>query len=84
MEGTSPVFRISPNPAANTVTISIDESMINSTATITDITGRGIINYKLEMINTPLQTCNLANGVYLVTITGTGGGSATKKLIISK
>ena len=76
--------KISPNPASNTVTISIDESMINSTATVTDVTGRGIINYKLEMINTPVQTGGLANGIYLVTITGTGGGSATKKLIISK
>lgn len=81
---THPQFAISPNPATNTVTISIDESMIGSIATVTDITGRGIINYKLEMINTPVQTGGLANGIYLVTITGTGGGSATKKLIISK
>lgn len=83
-------FRISPNPASNTVTITVDESMLGSlptgqagTATITDVTGRGIINYKLEKINTQLQTGNLANGVYLVTITGTGGSSTTEKLVVS-
>ena len=77
-------FSISPNPATNSVTITIDESLLNSTATITDITGRRIVNYKLEMINTPLQTSGLANGIYLVTITGTCGSRATKKLVISK
>jgi hypothetical protein len=76
-------FSLSPNPATSIVTITVDQSLIGSTATVTDITGRAISNYKLEIINTTLQTESLPKGVYLVTITSNNRFSTTKKLIIS-
>ncbi len=76
-------FRISPNPATTGFTISIDENLLGSTATITDLTGREIANTKLQTLNTKLETGSLTDGIYFVTIS-TGTQSATRKLIVSK
>ncbi len=86
VENTLPdkLISIFPNPATNTITISVDESIIGSTAIITDITGRKIATVPLSSINFLVPTDNFANGVYLVSITGTGRNSAAKKLVISK
>ena len=35
-------FNMFPNPASNSVTITVDETMLGSTAIITDITGRAV------------------------------------------
>lgn len=76
-------FRLSPNPATNTVTINIDETLIGATATITDITGRTLTAVELATRNLQLATDHLANGVYFVTVTN-GKSKATKKLVVSR
>ncbi len=76
-------FSISPNPATTTFTISIDESLLNSTATITDITGRRIMAVDLNTQYSLLTTETFANGIYFVTISN-GTQSATKKLVVGK
>ena len=77
-------FSLSPNPATNTFTITVDESMINSTVTITDLTGRKVAAVQLSTQNSTFITSNFANGVYLITITGAGGVNTAKKLVISR
>jgi hypothetical protein len=76
-------FIIYPNPATSSVTVTVDESLLGSTATVTDITGRSVAAVQLQTTNNKLETANLANGIYLVTITGTNTNTATKRLIIS-
>ena len=76
-------FSISPNPASNTVNISIDESMVGSTLTVTDIMGRKLAAVQLQTTNNKLETTNLATGVYLVSISN-GEHRATRKLVIEK
>src|SRR5206468_6143358 len=43
--------RLYPNPASDVVTISVDETMIGSTATITDLTGRKVAAVQLSTVN---------------------------------
>jgi uncharacterized repeat protein (TIGR03803 family) len=76
-------LNLAPNPATNTVTISIDERMIGSTATLSDITGRKMAAVELTTSNQQLTTSNLANGVYFVTVSSREGRSGTKKLVVS-
>ncbi|MES2620689.1 MAG: T9SS type A sorting domain-containing protein [Bacteroidota bacterium] len=73
-------IRIYPNPASNSVTISVDESMLGATATITDITGRSMAAVQLSTVNLQLSTESLAGGVYFVTVSNEKG-SVTKKLV---
>ncbi|MCX6197950.1 MAG: T9SS type A sorting domain-containing protein [Bacteroidetes bacterium] len=76
-------FSIFPNPATNPVTITIDENMLNSTATITDITGRKMAAVQLQTLNYKLETANFANGVYFISLENERG-RVTKKLVIQK
>ncbi len=77
------LLNIYPNPATNSVTISIDESMLHGTATLTDVTGRKMTAVQLQTVNSKLQTENFSSGVYFVTIES-GKSKATQKLIITK
>ncbi|MES2622391.1 MAG: T9SS type A sorting domain-containing protein [Bacteroidota bacterium] len=76
-------IRIYPNPASNSVTISVDEVMLGSIATITDITGRKMMDVQLTTRNLQLETTTFASGVYFVTVSNEKE-SVTKKLIIHK
>ncbi|MCX6197951.1 MAG: peptidoglycan DD-metalloendopeptidase family protein [Bacteroidetes bacterium] len=80
---TPDAFSLFPNPATNSVTINIDETMLGSTAKVTDITGRRIAVIKLVTRNLQLTTENFLNGTYFVTIEGEMG-RVTKKLVIQK
>ncbi|HLP49935.1 MAG TPA: T9SS type A sorting domain-containing protein [Chitinophagales bacterium] len=77
------VFKLNPNPANSSVSISVIESYINCTLTITDITGRRIAETKLTSSNTQLSTEVLPDGLYFVTVSSGSNGS-TRKLIITK
>ncbi len=79
----TPQFAITPNPATNSVTISIDESMIGGIVTVSDITGRKVAAVPLSTVNCQLSTESFSSGVYFVTLTSKGRNS-TKKLLISR
>lgn len=76
-------IRLFPNPASDAVTISVDETMIGATATITDITGRKMAAVSLTTQYSLLNTRHLPNGLYFITIES-GKQKATQKLIITK
>ena len=72
-------FTLYPNPASNSVTINIPESLIGSTATVSDVTGRVVNTVLLSTVNRQLPTHDLGSGVYFITV-----GNRTQKLIITK
>ena len=74
-------FSIYPNPASNSVNIAITEDLLNSTLTLTDITGRQLANVVLTTANRELSTDGLSNGVYFASIRK-NGGVYSKKLMI--
>ncbi len=73
-------FGLNPNPATESVRISIDESMIGSSLSITDMTGRRVAVVQLSIINQQVSIANLAKGVYIITVEGQKG-RVTKKLV---
>ncbi|MCX6199218.1 MAG: T9SS type A sorting domain-containing protein [Bacteroidetes bacterium] len=72
-----------PNPATSSITISIDEAMLGSTASVYDITGRKMAAVQLKTLNYKLETSSFTSGIYFVTVENEKG-SVTKKLIIQK
>jgi hypothetical protein len=74
-----PDFKLNPNPARDAFTVSVSESFIGETLTITDITGKQMAAVQLQAVNSKLETSNWASGVYLVRV-----GNAVKKLAIQK
>ena len=77
---TNTTLNISPNPASFTVAISIDETMLGSNLTITDITGREVLHSAFQIRNPQFDIRNLSQGIYFITIE-TRTGKATKKLV---
>ena len=76
-------FGISPNPATTSFAININEEMIGSTATVSDITGRKISAVQLITQNTSLITSSFTNGIYFITMENEKG-RVTKKLVVQK
>ena len=71
-----------PNPANNSVNISLDPNLFESVQII-DLTGKMVLNTNIENSNTKLNVNHLQNGIYLVKATGKLG-IKIQKLIISK
>jgi|GEM_PF-5701804 len=77
-------FRCQPNPAQDEVTISIDGSMIRASLSISDIDGRNILDTQLTNIDNKIQVSDLANGIYLLTISQNERQAASRKLVIAR
>ncbi len=73
-------FGLNPNPAIESVRLSMDESMVGSNLTITDITGREVLHSAVQIRNSQFDIRNLSQGVYFVTIANEKG-RMTKKLM---
>ncbi len=71
-------FGLNPNPATESVRISIDESMIGSIVTITDITGREVLHSAVQIRNPQFDIRNLSPGVYFVTLENKTGRLSRK------
>ena len=61
-------INIFPNPASTSVTISIDESLINESYQLFDAQGRMVNEGVLTKTNTTLNTTELATGNYVISI----------------
>lgn len=78
-------FIIQPNPANNNITISMLESDAGiQSFEISDVLGKLLVTKKLNSTyrTEQLNTNELANGLYLITVVSTFGKSSTQKLII--
>lgn len=75
--------RLFPNPTNDFVNIAVDEAMVKSKLTITDITGRKITVTQIEHRVTKIETSTYTNGVYFVTVESEKG-RITKKLVVEK
>jgi fimbrial isopeptide formation D2 family protein len=77
----TPQFEIFPNPASNNATISVDESMLGKTITVSDVTGRTVLQSKIQNLKSKIDCTGWASGVYLVRLTNREGLSAVRKLV---
>ncbi|HLP21126.1 MAG TPA: T9SS type A sorting domain-containing protein, partial [Chitinophagales bacterium] len=76
-------FRIYPNPASSIVTVSVDESLVGSQLTITDVTGRKVKNLQLQSATQNLSIENFASGVYMLMVSN-GKQTTTKRLVVGR
>ena len=85
-EKIEPIIGIRPNPAHNWVMIEIDERTISSmeglSITITDITGKTILQTNLDRNSYLWETMDVENGLYIIAIRNVGGPISTEKVII--
>jgi len=75
--------RISPNPANDVFTLTVNSELIGTQYTITDLTGRSIISGNVNAVSTPISTSGLSSGVYLVTVSD-GTSTITKRIAIAR
>jgi hypothetical protein len=57
---------IFPNPAKDVLNVNINASLINSTYTFTDLTGRSVKNGTLNSKNNTISLSGLSQGLYLL------------------
>jgi len=74
-------FAVYPNPANNIVNVATDADN-NTSITLTDLSGRVLVQQKATAFVTPINTGNFAKGIYLVTVS-TNGSNATQKVVIN-
>jgi hypothetical protein len=77
------VFKISPNPANNVVTINTDETLLGGKLTVTDITGRIITETQIVEPTSTLSASAFASGVYFIRV-NKGGVNEVRKLVVSR
>ena len=78
-----PFINIFPNPASTSVTISIDESLINASYQLFDAQGRKVKEGLLVAASTALNTTALASGNYVISIE-TDQGVVRQQIIIER
>ena len=77
------IFNIFPNPASGSLHILFNESGISTSVTLTDITGKEVINGKYNTANeTDLNLSDIPNGLYFISVVQ-GGKANREKLIVA-
>ena len=77
-------FKIQPNPAQSDIMISIDKSISGALLSISDIDGRRILDKTLNETNNKVNVSDLANGMYMVTISQNRQQTGNRKLVIAR
>jgi hypothetical protein len=72
-----------PNPAANYFSVVVNDNTENNYISISDLSGRVLMNDKLNASFQQYSTVDFPNGLYLVTITA-NGQSVIKRLVINR
>jgi uncharacterized protein YjbI with pentapeptide repeats len=71
-----------PNPAVDVLNINISNaSFKNSSVTITNVSGKQLINTNMSGANTQINIEGLSNGIYFVNITNENGFKKTVKFV---
>lgn len=89
LEQLSSTFRIVvnlyPNPASEAVTIESQEAIRNASLTVTDMSGKTILQEKFGELHTHTIDCaEWANGVYFIILSDDQNSRSSSKLIVSK
>ncbi|MCX6225407.1 MAG: T9SS type A sorting domain-containing protein [Bacteroidia bacterium] len=75
-------LRIFPNPASSTLTIEFPGSGPNA-VTINTISGTRVLSFEhITGGSITIDTGNLLAGIYIVTVSGAGGVTYTRKVIV--
>ena len=77
----STFFSVSPNPARDEVSVTIDGNYHDAVISFRDSEGRELIRQRAAQRRTAVGTKHLPKGVYLVTV-ATKDASASQKLMI--
>ena len=72
-----------PNPATNTVSITTSSSSFPLQLSVMDLSGKTILQNKLQAETTTINVSNLQTGLYLVTTEDSSGAKSTSKLMIN-
>ena len=72
-----------PNPAREVFNINVNAELIGTQYCLYDITGREILNGKIESESTSVFVRDIASGIYLVSISN-GANNITKRIAIQK
>lgn len=77
-------FSVYPNPTHGIITISIPNnvSLTNTTVSLSDVSGREVLNHFLNSRKTELNVNHMPNGIYFLKI-NTVKGNLVKKLILT-
>lgn len=77
------ILNISPNPTKNVLNISINNEILeNVKISITEITGKKLLEINIRENNTKVDISSLKHGLYLVTLQSKNSYSISKKILI--
>ena len=74
---------IAPNPATSAFTLIVNNELIGTTYTITDLTGRQVQTGNISSSQTVISSASIAAGAYLVSVSD-GKSTITKHIAIAK
>ena len=80
-EDSEPVLSIAPNPTADVINLTIDESLQNAEVYLYDIQGRKCITTPVERGTCQLSTQEIPSGIYFVKLVG-GDTIAIQKVVV--
>jgi len=76
-------FKMYPNPTSGSVNIVVDEELMGSALTVTDITGREMYGSVVSIQNSKFEIQNFSSGIYFVTIRK-NGALLSRKLVVQR
>lgn len=74
-------FTLYPNPSNSNVMVGIDEGLVGSILTLTDLTGRVVLQSEIVNPKSEINIALLPSGIYLAVLTTANGQRAVKKLV---
>jgi hypothetical protein len=75
--------RVVPNPATDIFTLRVNNELIGTTYSISDMTGREMTSGNVNTQSTPISVASLTSGVYLITVSD-GKSNITKRIAVAR
>jgi len=75
-------LKVYPNPTNTLANINVTETWVGGTLTVNDVNGSKVMAVQINNQKTALNTQNLPNGIYILTLSK-NGDTQTKKLVIN-
>jgi hypothetical protein len=74
-------FSVYPDPASTYIQLTLNETQVNITTFIFDITGRQLLNIQINQPSYEIPIGNLPGGLYFVKVSNGNGGVGVRKLV---